>query len=342
MTLLVFLKQDTSHKMPDILLVGNPLAKNEAIKSKQIELSSQFEKVLFEQLDRVEFLSLSTLSPNISQIQTGVIDPAAYVHSMETLAKFAKSLATAGKLCLTEPVLVDSAALIQLKNIANTSQSLPTRTERSIMADLVMNGFVNIQVVKKTEVSAEELSNWIENAWCVDGRKEQDAILQALVGKVFLLSITCQKPNYAVGSGAKLSFGKKKLNTEPPVVSPAPVQKKEAVWTVSALDDEVELEDEDALLDEFDLVVPATAAPGDCSTRKKACKDCSCGRAEEEEKELVASITVVEKKRTPVSSCGSCYLGDAFRCSSCPYLGMPAFKPGEKVQIAGNLLNDDL
>lgn len=119
--------------------------------------------------------------------------------------------------------------------------------------------------------------------------------------------------------------------------------KKDAVWTISAMDDDdVELEDEDALLDESDLVVPPTAAPGDCSTRKKACKDCSCGRAEEEEKELVAAITVVEKKRAVASSCGSCYLGDAFRCGSCPYLGMPAFKPGDQVQIAGNLLQDDI
>jgi len=92
-------------------------------------------------------------------------------------------------------------------------------------------------------------------------------------------------------------------------------------------------------INEDDLLgdVPAPIGKGknDCSSQPKACANCSCGRKEMED-ELGAEEA---KKRLETgkerSACGSCYLGDAFRCETCPYRGLPAFKPGAKVQLSG-------
>ena len=130
---------------------------------------------------------------------------------------------------------------------------------------------------------------------------------------------------------------------------------KEALWTlVSPSTPSIDAE---ALLTPADRERPATCDPVTSSTprRKKACKGCTCGLAEvekaEEEAEQaeiakrlkvvlldaegvveVDTANGVEKERERLkkaaesatkatSSCGSCYLGDAFRCSSCPYRG---------------------
>ena len=48
--------------------------------------------------------------------------------------------------------------------------------------------------------------------------------------------------------------------------------------------------------------------------------------------ELVQSVN----EGKPVSGCGKCYMGDSFRCSTCPYAGLPAFKPGDKLKLMDN------
>ncbi|KAJ4472208.1 cytokine-induced anti-apoptosis inhibitor 1, Fe-S biogenesis-domain-containing protein [Lentinula aciculospora] len=160
------------------------------------------------------------------------------------------------------------------------------------------------------------------------------------------LTIIAQKPAHSVSGPLRLLNRKK---TDP--------AKKKALWAFSS-DAPI---DPDALLTDADKVRPIpTCEPVNPSAprRKRACKNCTCGLAELEEEELRNSKIVLldgkvdgnavevnqgeEKERLiqaakaapkATSSCGNCFLGDAFRCASCPYLGLPAFKPGEKVEI---------
>ncbi|KAI8945243.1 cytokine-induced anti-apoptosis inhibitor 1, Fe-S biogenesis-domain-containing protein [Xylaria longipes] len=125
-------------------------------------------------------------------------------------------------------------------------------------------------------------------------------------------------------------------------------------------EDDDELIDEDTLLTEEDINMKLQP-PAECipkiGKRRRACKDCTCGLAAKLEAEdktrrakADADLSVLKlgaddlddleldfTVKGKVGSCGSCSLGDAFRCADCPYLGLPAFKPGEEVTILNNV-----
>ena len=145
-----------------------------------------------------------------------------------------------------------------------------------------------------------------------------------------IVRIGCSSPSFTSGSAKPLSFAQKIKKPEK--------KPKKKVWSLADMyDDDVDLIDQDELLDEEDMAKPDQATLRVCGTtgKRKACKDCSCGLAEE----ITNGGEITTKSVN--SSCGSCYLGDAFRCASCPYLGMPAFKPGEKIQLSQRQLKAD-
>ncbi|XP_054286865.1 anamorsin homolog [Macrosteles quadrilineatus] len=185
------------------------------------------------------------------------------------------------------------------------------RTETEILSSLKVCGWIETKLLD-VDLTGEEKSE----------------ITSSLKGSepFKVVEVVSKKPKYEVGASSQLSFKK---------AVPTSVA---AVWK---LEDTVEddLIDDDQLLDEEDLKKPDPASLKVCGTtgKRKACKNCSCGLADE----LASEGEKKEPAETKTSSCGNCYLGDAFRCSSCPYLGMPAFKPGEKIQLSDNQMKAD-
>ncbi|KFV76367.1 Anamorsin [Struthio camelus australis] len=244
-------------------------------------------------------------------ILSGMVPGSTVQHSADVLAEIARILKPGGRVLLKELVVTESG-----NSKIKTAAKLPTA--------LTLSGLVEVKELQKEPLTPEEAQAVREHL----GYQGNDLLIVQIEGR---------KPNFEVGSSSqlKLSFAKKPGPSGKPSVDPATAK----LWTLSANDmndEEMDLLDSDELLDSEDLKKPdpsSLRAPS-CKEmgKKKACKNCTCGLAEELEQE--------KKSSQPKSACGNCYLGDAFRCASCPYLGMPAFKPGEKILLKENQLHD--
>lgn len=262
------------------------------------------------QVENIERLALSSYQDSsFDAAISGLIQPCSYLHTTDSLGEICRILKPNGSLIVQEPV-------------NESTENGQLKAKDKLISTIKLSGFVDISQPEKVEISADDV------------KSIQSSL--SLTKEFQVIKITSKKPNYEVGSTSqlKITFGKKKVDKSQEEVA--------KVWTLSAsdmLDDEVELVDDDALLDEDDLKKPdpssLKATCGDGPKKKKACKNCTCGLSDELEAEAKT------KKKTATSACGSCYLGDAFRCASCPYLGMPAFKPGEKVTLSGTQLKAD-
>ncbi|KAG0378135.1 Anamorsin [Mortierella sp. AD032] len=328
--------------------------------------------VNFEQFDRLATIPLPASTYNT--IVTGGIAPSAYQHSSAVLAALAKTLLPGGGLSLTEPVASSSATTLP----ASLTQVLE-RSAADLVSTLKISGFVEVTIVQQRQASREEIEGLLK-VWGVQESAVAAALEgQIELVEISAKKPAYELGAAAALPWARKKAAPAPTPVAAPSVKKAAVWTISA--NDDDDDEDAELEDEDDLLDAADLVKPTMeqlAAPdcGPTSLKKKKCKNCTCGMEEEPEEEeeeeqlstamdvdsmttgpvphdaIVASnanrwkesaITeVVPKALQPKSSCGNCYLGDAFRCGSCPYTGMPAFQPGEKVQLGGSMLKDDI
>lgn len=269
--------------------------------------------VSLEQLERLHVARLD--QSHFDYVLVGHLEPVTDALTLDQFAALIKVLKPDGRLCLRENIDTD---------MSNTEGRRSRDTLESV---LKLSGFVRL----------------------ITAKVPQDAQT--------LIEIRCRKPKYEVGKSRVLSFAKGKKNKTPK----APSESTKQIWAISG-DDDLFGDDDDmmddggeGLLNEFDISTKTTAPEAETGSkpaRKKACKNCSCGRAEMEEEEDTKPATAVTidgnddsvQLAQPVaySACGNCPLGDAFRCSSCPYLGMPAFKPGEQVSLSSRQMEADL
>lgn len=200
----------------------------------------------------------------------------------------------------------------------------------SLVSSLAPNGTLSIHVV--ADGSMDTNMDWgiIMTSFVLAGLKTESEQRGVGGGRVF----TARKA-VAVASNAsapkRLNFG---------------AIKTRVTLNLDDDDDDDQIDEDDLLLagggggmlappPTIDMDARAKAATDDCGGRK-ACDNCSCGRAEME----AAESRGEEKKEAPKSDCGNCSRGDAFRCAGCPYLGKPAFKSGEEHLVLN--LDDDL
>jgi len=155
--------------------------------------------------------------------------------------------------------------------------------------------------------------------------------------------ITAKPASMNVNSSSSIQIKTKKK----PKRKPIKIQINKAFLNDDDADDDLFVNEDDLLIDDYDsdgfLAPPPeidmerrkAESADDCGGRK-ACDNCSCGRAEMEQLQRQHN----NPASIPTSSCGNCSKGDAFRCAGCPYLGKPAFKSGEEHLVLD--LTDDI
>jgi len=213
-----------------------------------------------------------------------------------------------------------------------SSEQLSPETLRAFFDLLKPGGRLGVFVKgggEEEDSSSAMMQKEVSKRLTLEGFEDVVVSEQTSVSGTRATKVSGRKPEWE--RGVTFSLGEKK--TKKTLVS------KASAWEEDD-DERDEMIDEDALLTEKDKAKPTAEGEGvGCPPTRKPCKDCTCGRKEEEEMKENAtpasSVVKMDLENDPndetfKSACGNCALGDAFRCAGCPYLGQPAFKENDE------------
>jgi hypothetical protein len=237
---------------------------------------------------------------------------------------------------------LSSSSSISARFASTTSDtSSPIFSQSNLCARMTLAGFVGAKIVKTLGLD-EAGSTW-DDVFAGLGTDPRT---------VQFVEVEATTPAWQTGSSAQIrrKAPQSTASSTQPASTPA---NGKSVWSISAdaLGSDNYINEND-LLDGVDLKKPQTQptrAP--CPPTKKACKNCSCGRAQLDQ-ENTGSVVMITDLAVDAgtglqplkSACGNCSLGDAFRCASCPFAGLPPFKKGDegKVLLDVNGLAEDI
>jgi len=222
-------------------------------------------------VENVHRLTLANYSKaSFERICSGVRPPHTVEHTLDLLATLVE-LSKPGAEVIINQVVSDNST-------NSTSPNTIFNDISDINKNLKLAGLTNIETATQIPTTDDTDKDIIEKFKLSENQNF----------KVF--QIKCKTPNFESGSSQLLSFAKKiqekkkQFSDNIPNSSNASAAEKNAIWSLDNLDDEeVDLIDPDTLIDDEDMKKPDAASLRVCGTtgKRKACKDCSCGLAEE-------------------------------------------------------------
>ncbi|PWN51513.1 DUF689-domain-containing protein [Violaceomyces palustris] len=329
----------------NVLVIGSMQAAQSGAYQRVVEQRSEAGKRVVEMHMADRLTDGATALPPSNYPLAHLVVPYAEASSPQLLSSIYKSIKPAGQIIVEVSEAFDEASFRRLKGELAIAGFLDAQTDLASHQILATKSSSAVEPSASTPIASSSSSSSSTSAgaaalplrrklgtangadkakkaalWAVQPASEnlidQNSLLSA---SDLVVPSAVKRPDCDVGEG----MAKKKKACKGCTCGLKELQEAEMNGTVVQLDDQ-------------DMDMPNKQANPTGAARRTEVTETVVGA--DGVKRTIKRVQVDTKGAT--SSCGSCFLGDAFRCSSCPFLGLPAFEPGQKVEIPQSMDDD--